>query len=95
MILKIFQGGDRKKLCFISYTKIYLPCPTPPPPEPTLSLSKGYRYLVNMMLYSYLMCSQATDQNIFPEVFRSAQCSIARSQRMERHSCLKATHSAP
>ena len=28
------------------------------------------------------MCSQAIDQNIFPLVLRSAQCSIARSQRL-------------
>ena len=28
------------------------------------------------------MCSQAIDQNIFPEVLRSPQYSIARSQRL-------------
>ena len=28
-------------------------------------------------IYSYFMCSQAIDQNIFPEVLRSAQCYIA------------------
>jgi hypothetical protein len=28
-------------------------------------------------IYSYFICSQSIDQNIFPEVLRSAQCYIA------------------
>jgi len=33
-----------------------------------------------VLIYSYLMCSQAIDQNIFPKVLGTPQCSIARSQ---------------
>jgi hypothetical protein len=47
---------------------------------PSLYVRTIYMYLYTVIFKMYY---QAIDQNIFPEVLRSAQCSIARSQRLK------------
>jgi hypothetical protein len=47
-----------------------------------MGTAQCYIQLKNIgIIYSYLMCSQAIEQNIFPKVLGTAQCSIAQSQR--------------